>query len=107
MHSLLNIAKASPTYIRVFFRFAIVMTFLFIVCIATTSVLPGIKHLGMGFVALSFAAIMLIRYKSEVDKFYSGLDWDLLGFFACLFVVINVMEHAHVLDAMHRYLKLE
>lgn len=80
-----------------FFRFAIVMTFLFIICIATTSVLPGIKHLGMGFVALSFAAIMLIRYKSEVDKFYSGLDWDLLGFFACLFVVINVMEHAQVL----------
>jgi len=28
------------------------------------------------------------------------MDWDLLGFFAALFVVINVMEHALVLDLM-------
>ena len=52
----------------------------------------------MGFVAIAFAAVMLVRYKSSVDKFYRALDWDLLGFFAALFVVINVMEHALVLD---------
>ncbi|MCH9035185.1 MAG: hypothetical protein IID42_11905 [Planctomycetes bacterium] len=52
----------------------------------------------MSFVALAFAAIMLVRYKSTVDKFYRAMDWDLLGFFAALFVVINVMEHAMVLD---------
>ena len=54
----------------------------------------------MGFVALAFAAIMLIRYKHEVDELYRAVDWDLLGFFAALFVVINVMEHALVLDAI-------
>ena len=41
---------------------------------------------------------MLVRYKSTVDKFYRAMDWDLLGFFASLFIVINVMEHAQVLD---------
>ena len=80
-----------------FFRFSAVMTGLFIIVIAMTSVLPWVKELGMSFVALSFAVIMLIRYKSEVDRFYRAVDWDLLGFFAALFVVINVMEHARVL----------
>ncbi|MDG2385743.1 MAG: SLC13 family permease [Pirellulaceae bacterium] len=83
---------------RGFFYFAAVMLALFIVTIATTSILPYIDDLQMGFVALSFAGIMLLRFKSEVDKFYRALDWDLLGFFMALFVVINVMEHAGVLD---------
>ena len=74
------------------------MTLLFILTIATTTVLPYIKSLGMGYVALGFATIMLVRYKAVADKFYQAIDWDLLAFFASLFVVINVMEHAHVLD---------
>jgi len=81
-----------------FFWFGAVMLVLFILAIAMTSVLPVIQDLGMGYVALAFAAIMLLRYKSTVDTFYRALDWDLLGFFAALFVVINVMEHALVLD---------
>lgn len=72
----------------------------FIVTIATTSVLPGISNLGMGFVAMAFAVIATLRFKSQVDKNYAGLDWDLLFFFVFLFVVINVMEHAGVLDLM-------
>ncbi|MFT7641766.1 MAG: F0F1-type ATP synthase assembly protein I, partial [Pirellulaceae bacterium] len=76
-----------------FFNFAGAMLVLFVIFIATTSILPaGIKHLGMGFVALSFAGIMLLRYKSAVDQFYKAIDWDLLGFFMALFVVIYVME---------------
>lgn len=82
---------------RGFFVFGAVMTLLFIVAIATTSVMPYLRELGMGFVALAFATIMLVRYKSEADELYRALDWDLLGFFAALFVVINVMEHARVL----------
>ena len=80
-----------------FFKFGTAMLIAFIVVIATTSVLPVIKELGMGYVALTFAAIMLIRYKSSVDTYYKAVDWDLLGFFAALFVVIGVMEHAQVL----------
>jgi Na+/H+ antiporter NhaD/arsenite permease-like protein len=81
-----------------FFWFGTAMLVLFITCIATASILPGdIKHLGMGFIALAFAGTMLIRYKSEVDSFYRSVDWDLLGFFMALFVVIYVMEHALVL----------
>ena len=31
-----------------------------------------------------------------MDQFYRTIDWDLLGFFGALFIVINVMEHAQV-----------
>jgi len=85
---------------RAFFWFGAVMLVLFILAIATTSMLPYVSDLGMGFVALAFALVMLVRYKHEVDQFYRTIDWDLLGFFAALFVVINVMEHAQVLAGM-------
>ena len=82
---------------RGFFFFGAFMLVAFIATIATTSVLPFIKDLGMGFVALAFAGVMLIRYKHDVNRFYRALDWDLLGFFAALFAVISIMEHAQVL----------
>ena len=85
---------------RSFFWFGAFMLLAFIATIATASVLPYISDLGMGFVALSFAGVMLLRYKSSADQLYKALDWDLLGFFMALFVVINVMEHAAVLDAI-------
>lgn len=80
-----------------FFWFGVTMLFAFIAVIATTSVLPYVKHLGMGYVAMGFGIAMLVRFKAVADKFYQAIDWDLLGFFAGLFVVINVMEHAQVL----------
>ena len=73
------------------------MLVLFIVTIATASVLPFVRDLGIGFVALAFGLAMLVRYKAEADQFYRAVDWDLLAFFAGLFVTINVMEHARVL----------
>ncbi len=73
---------------------------LLIILFATTSQLPYFKDLGLGFVALSFGILSLWVYKSSVDKFYSGLDWDLIWFFLTLFVVINTMEHAMVLKAI-------
>lgn len=83
-----------------FFKFAAVMLGLFIICIAAASAIPVVRELQMAFVALAFALVMLLRYKSTVDQFYKGIDWDLLGFFAGLFVVINVMEYAKVLEAI-------
>jgi len=84
-----------------FFWFAAAMLLLFIALIAATSSgMPVLKDLGMGFVALAFAAVMLVRYKSSVDQFYRAIDWDLLAFFTGLFVVIYVMEHAAVLTAI-------
>ncbi|MCA8925885.1 MAG: hypothetical protein KDD82_29020 [Planctomycetes bacterium] len=88
---------------RRFFNLAAGMFVLFILGLALQSQLPlvGGEHgLGMGFVALAFAAGMLLLYKHEVDKFYAAVDWDLLAFFGCLFVVIFVMEHAAVLSTM-------
>jgi Na+/H+ antiporter NhaD/arsenite permease-like protein len=72
----------------------------FIVGIATTSVIPGISELGMGFVAMSFAVIAALRYKNKIDERFAALDWDLIFFFIFLFVVIGVMEHAGVLGLL-------
>ena len=80
-----------------FFFFAGFMLCSFVLCIALASSLPLINKLGMGFVSLSFGTLMLVRFKSIVHEFYQEIDWDLLGFFTGLFVVINVMEHANVL----------
>ena len=86
---------------RRFFHFSILALVLFVVCLAGLDQLPwGLNNLGMGFVALTFAGIVLLAYKHEVDKFYKAVDWDLLAFFAGLFVVINTMEHAGVLAVM-------
>jgi len=88
-----------------FFRFSAVVLCLFIITIACTSVLPYVKDLGMGYVALSFAMVMLLRYRSTADQFYRAVDWDLLGFFMCLFAVIYVMEWAGVLTAIGNGMK--
>ena len=86
-----------------FFWFGTAMLILFIVFIAGASFDDwAIGKLGMGFVAMSFAMIMLIRYKAEAHSFYSAVDWDLIFFFAFLFVVIHVMEEAGVLHLIGR-----
>ncbi len=91
---------------RGFFLFAAVLLVVFIGMIATTSITPVIKDLGLGFVAMSFAIIVLIRFKHEVDPFYRAIDWDLILFFIFLFVIINVMEHAGVLALIGRGLAM-
>lgn len=84
-----------------FFWGSVALLLAFIGGLAGQSQLPGgLDQLGMGFIALFFAGIALLAYKHDVDKFYKAVDWDLLAFFAALFVVINVMEHAMVLDAL-------
>ena len=83
-----------------FFWFGAAMLALFILAIATTSVLPYVQNLEMGFVALAFAGVMLLRYRAVADSFYKAIDWDLLGFFMSLFVVIYVMEYAQVLGTI-------
>jgi Na+/H+ antiporter NhaD/arsenite permease-like protein len=71
---------------------------LFIAVIAAASIPDTLLNdLGMGYVALSFAIVALVQHKATADRFYREIDWDLLAFFAALFIVINVMEHAQVL----------
>ncbi len=81
-----------------FFWFGTAMTGLFIAAMATASITPFIQDLGLGYVALAFAAVVLLRFKASADRFYEAIDWDLLAFFGCLFIVINMMEHALVLE---------
>jgi Na+/H+ antiporter NhaD/arsenite permease-like protein len=49
--------------------------------------------------------VALVQYKATADRFYKDVDWDLLAFFAALFIVINVMEHAEVLHLIGRGLE--
>ncbi len=88
-----------------FFWFGTIMTGLFILAMATASITPYIHELGLGYVALAFAAIMLTCYKATADRFYQAIDWDLLAFFGCLVIVINKMEHALVLEAIGEFIK--
>ena len=85
---------------RNFFNYSIVLFILLILCFSTQPILPLLNQLGMGFIALMFATIALLKYRHDVDKFYAGVDWDLVVFFVTLFVVINVMEHAKVLETL-------
>jgi len=80
-----------------FFKLSWVVFALFILTLATTNMIPHIKDLGIGFVAMAFGLCMLIKVKSKADRTYANMDWDLLLFFAFLFIVIGVMEHAQVL----------
>ncbi|MFG0333488.1 MAG: SLC13 family permease [Maioricimonas sp. JB049] len=89
-----------------FFWFSVGTLVAFIACLAAQQQLPwDLDKLGMGFVALFFAGVALLAYRHEVDKFYAVMDWDLLAFFAGLFVVINVMEHAQVLAVIGQAIK--
>lgn len=90
-----------------FFWFSIGVLILFIAGLAGQSALPwNLDKLEMGFIALFFAGIVLWVYRHEVDKFYAAVDWDLLAFFAALFVVIHTMEHARVLDMIGEGIRL-
>ncbi|MEL6850661.1 MAG: SLC13 family permease, partial [Bacteroidota bacterium] len=82
---------------RPFFVLSWVVFGLFIVALATTDIIPYIRDLGIGFVAMAFGVLMLLRLKSNTQSIYSRTDWDLIFFFAFLFIVIGVMEYAEVL----------
>ncbi len=87
------------------FWFGGVSLIAFIVVIASASIPDTLLNdLGMGYVAISFAILALIQHKATADRFYREIDWDLLAFFAALFIVINVMEHAQVLELVGRFL---
>ncbi len=83
---------------RSFFKLGWVVFIAFILTLATTDILPYISDLGIGFVAMAFGVGMLLKVRNRTDSTYQAMDWDLLFFFAFLFVVIGVMEHAKVLD---------
>jgi len=87
------------------FWFGGVSLLVFIAVIASASIPDTLLNdLGMGYVAISFAIVALLQHKANADRFYRDIDWDLLGFFAALFIVINVLEHAQVLHLIGRLL---
>ncbi len=87
------------------FWFGGVSLLVFIAVIASASIPDTLLNdLGTGYVAISFAIIALLQHRNTADRFYREIDWDLLAFFAALFIVINVMEHAQVLHGIGLFL---
>lgn len=82
---------------RGFFVLSWIIFGAFILVLATTDIIPYISELGIGFVAMAFGVSMLLKVKSDTQSIYGKTDWDLILFFAFLFIVIGVMEYAQVL----------
>ncbi|NQY08203.1 MAG: hypothetical protein HRT71_01630 [Flavobacteriales bacterium] len=80
-----------------FFKLGWFVFISFILVLAMTDLIPYIQDLGIGFVAMAFGILMMIKIKNKTETTYKAIDWDLLFFFAFLFVVIGVMEYAQVL----------
>ncbi|MEO1437583.1 MAG: SLC13 family permease [Bacteroidota bacterium] len=83
---------------RSFFVLSWILFGAFILTLATTDILPYISDLGIGFVAMAFGILMLLKVKDRTQQTYNAVDWDLIFFFAFLFIVIGVMEKAEVLS---------
>ena len=82
------------------FKISGFMLLMLILAFSCASLVPILDHLGLGFVALAFGAMVLWAEKHTADRIYTAIDWDLIGFFACLFICINVAEHAGVLNVL-------
>ena len=65
---------------RPFFILSWVVFGAFILALATTDIIPYIKELGIGFVAMAFGVLMLIRVKSTTQQVYGQTDWELSFF---------------------------
>ncbi len=87
------------------FGSAWLLLLLFILGIATASLVSGGSDLGVGFVAMTFAVVALVWLERQPEKAYAAIDWDLVFFLIYLFVVVGVMEQAAVLNLIGRGLE--
>jgi len=59
--------------------------------------LPFYKHVGLEFIPLTAALVMLVFRRKELEETLSKIEWSLVFFFMSLFILIGVVEHAGVL----------
>lgn len=55
----------------------------------------GLHH---SFIALIGAGVVLILVRPNVEEVLKDIEWPILGFFACLFVLVGGLEHAGFLE---------
>ena len=62
--------------------------------------LQGITHLEVSIVAIGGAAVLLAITKVPLEKVLHEVDWSTLLFFAGLFVIVGVAEHAGLITIL-------
>ena len=74
---------------------------LIIIGLAVVSfLLEDILHVTPAFIALTAAGIGLVWVQPDVREILHHVEWDILIFFASLFIMVGGMEHAGVLQLM-------
>lgn len=82
---------------RRFFYTAIVGVVLVILGFALKDQIPILQNFGIEIVAMLAAVLMLLLHADNVEHDLDHVEWSLVFFFVGLFVVIGVMDRAHVL----------
>ncbi|MBA3749409.1 MAG: ArsB/NhaD family transporter [Nitrosopumilus sp.] len=62
--------------------------------------LQGITNLEVSIIALGGAAVLLVISKINFEKILHEVDWSTLLFFAGLFVIVGVAEHAGLINIL-------
>ena len=65
----------------------------------------GLLHLSPSFVALSASAVALVWVRPNVTAVFKRVEWNVLLFFAALFVMVGGLEAAGVLEATVKILE--
>jgi Na+/H+ antiporter NhaD/arsenite permease-like protein len=62
--------------------------------------LQGLTHIEVSIVAIGGAAVLLVITRVHLDKILKEVDWATLFFFAGLFVIVGVAEHAGLINTL-------
>jgi len=63
-------------------------------------VVHGTLHLAPSVIALGGAAVLLVITRASPEKVFHEVDWPTLLFFAGLFVIVGVAEHAGMINLL-------
>lgn len=65
----------------------------FIIVLFFTESIPGLRHLSLGWVALTgMILLLIISGRDDMDCLLSRIEWTTLLFFACMFVTMESLS---------------
>jgi Na+/H+ antiporter NhaD/arsenite permease-like protein len=63
-------------------------------------VVHGSLHIEPSFIALGGAAVLLVVTRASPERVFHEIDWPTLIFFAGLFIIVGIAEHAGMIDLL-------
>lgn len=63
-------------------------------------VVHGSLHIAPSMIAIGGAAVLLVITRASPEKVFHEIDWPTLIFFAGLFIVVGIAEHAGMIDLL-------